>query len=94
MERIQERILRFIYNDYKCSYEDLLHLANLPTLEIKRMRTMTIECFKIIQDLSPNRLSYLVIHKNSSYSFRYSSILDVPRIITSTYGKKPLKIME
>jgi hypothetical protein len=46
MERIQERALRFIYNGYKCSDRDLLHLANLSTLEIKRMRTMAIECFK------------------------------------------------
>ena len=91
MERIQERALRFIYNDYQCSYEDLLHRANLPTLEIKRMRTMAIECFKIIHDLSPNCLSDLVTLKNSSYSFRYSNILDVPRVRTSTYGKIAFK---
>ena len=91
MERIQERALRFIYNEYQCSYEDLLHRANLPTLEIKRMRTMAIECFKIIHDLSPNCLSDLVTIKNSPYSFRYSNILDVPRVRTSTYGKKSFK---
>jgi hypothetical protein len=52
----------------------------MPTLEIKRMRTMAIECFKIVHDLSPNCLSDLVTFKNSSYSFRYSNILDVPRV--------------
>jgi hypothetical protein len=91
MDHIQERALRFIYNDYQCSYEDLLHRSNLPTLEIKRMRTMAIECFKIIHDLSPNCLSDLVTLKNPSYSFRYSNILDVPRVRTSTYGKKSFK---
>ena len=52
---------------------------------------MAIECFKIIHDLSPNCLSDLVTLKNSSYSFRYSNILDVPRVRTSTYGKKSFK---
>jgi hypothetical protein len=91
MECIQERAPRFIYNDYKCSYEDLLHLANWPTLEIKRMRTMVIERFKIIHDLSPNCLSDLVTLKNSSYSFRYSNILDIPRVRTSIYSKRSFK---
>jgi hypothetical protein len=91
MEHIQELALRFIYNDYQCSYEDLLHRANLPTLEIKRLRTMAIECFKIIHDLSPNCLLDLVTLKNSSFSVRYSNILDVPRVRTSTYGKKSFK---
>ena len=55
MEKIQERALRFIYDDPDSSYEELL-----PSLEIRRLRTMAIECFKIIHDLSPPCLSNLV----------------------------------
>ena len=88
MEKIQERALRFIYDDQNSSYDELLHKANLPSLEIRRLRTMAIECFKIIHDLSPPCLSNLVSRRESTYSFRYTNILDIPRVRTVTYGKK------
>ena len=91
MEKIQERALRFIFDDQNSSYDELLHKANLPSLEIRRLRTMSIECFKIIHDLSPPCLSNLVSRRESTYSFRYTNILDIPRVRTVTYGKKSFK---
>ena len=91
MEKIQERALRFIYDDQDSAYEELLHKANLPSLEIRRLRTMAIECFKIIHDLSPPCLSNLVSRRESTYSFRYTNILDIPRVRTVTYGKKSFR---
>ena len=38
MERIQFRALKYIYNDFSTSYEELLARANLPTLELHRKR--------------------------------------------------------
>ena len=49
------------------------------------MLTMALECFKILNKLSPPCLNDLVVLKNSKYSFRYSNI--VARVITTTYGK-------
>ena len=40
-EKIQERALRFVYDDFKSSYIKLLTKANLPTQETRRIRTMT-----------------------------------------------------
>jgi hypothetical protein len=53
MDKIQERALRFIYEDYNSTYEDLLHIAKVPSLQIRRMRTMALDCFKILYKLSP-----------------------------------------
>jgi hypothetical protein len=39
IDKIQERALRFIYEDYSSSYEDLLNKSRLPTLKIRRLRT-------------------------------------------------------
>ena len=83
MEKVQERALWFIYEDYDSSYEQLLTRAKTPSLEIKRLRTMAIECFKIIHDLSPPCLSDLVSYKKSSYNFRYSNLLEIPHIRTT-----------
>ena len=43
MEKIQERALRFVYNDYTSNYNFLLSRAGLSTLHIRRMRSVAIE---------------------------------------------------
>ena len=52
-EMIQKRALRFMYDDYSSSYEQLLTLANKPTLEVRKLRLLAIEIFKTINDLNP-----------------------------------------
>jgi hypothetical protein len=49
IEKIQERALRLIYEDNSSSYENLLNKSRLPTLKIRRLRTMAIEAYKIIK---------------------------------------------
>ena len=88
---MQERALRFIYDDYISSYDELLHIAKVPSLQIRRIRTMALETFKIVHNLSPVCLQNLVKFKNSKYSFRYSNILDIPQVKTTRYGKKSFK---
>ena len=72
--------------------KELLHIAKVPSLQIRRMRTMALECFKILYKLSPPCLNDLVVLKNSKYSFRYSNIVEIPRVKTTTYGKNSFKI--
>ena len=87
MEKLQERALRFIYDDYTLSYTELLHKVKMPSLHIRRMRTMAIETFRILNGIAPVVLSDLVVKRNSSINFRYSNILHIPRVNTTTYGK-------
>ena len=86
LEKIQEKALRFIYEDYISTYEELLYIAKVPSLQIRRMHTMALECFKILYKLSPPCLPVndLVVLKNSKYSFRYSNIVEIPRVKTTT----------
>ena len=91
LEKIQERALRFIYSDYDSTYEQLLIIANVPSLYIRRMRTMAIETFKILYRTAPPCLHDIVQFKNTKYSFRYSNIVDVPRIRTEKFGKQSLR---
>ena len=46
--QIQERALKFIYNENHSTYEELLAKSKLPSLKIRRIRTIAIETFKII----------------------------------------------
>ena len=52
---------------------------------------MAIETFKSIYKISPPCLHNLVTLKNSSYSFRYNNIVEVPNIKTDRYGRKSFK---
>ena len=46
LERIQERALRFVYRDYKSSYEKLLDQAKLQSLHLGRLRSLATEIHK------------------------------------------------
>lgn len=87
IEKLQERALRFIYNDNTSTYHSLLERSKLPSLKIRRMRTMALETYKIVTKSSPQFLHNLVTIKEHSYSFRYSNTADIPRPRTTRYGK-------
>ena len=91
IEKIQERALRFIYNDSDSSYETLLQNSKLPSLKIQRMRTTALETFKIIHKKSPLFLQDLVTIKNNIYNFRYINTADIPRPRTTKYGKNSFR---
>ena len=40
MEKIQERALRFIYNDYVLNYEELLEKSKMPSLKVRRLKSI------------------------------------------------------
>ena len=71
IEKVQERALRFVYNDYNSTYLELVDKAKVPTLQVRRIKTVALETFKIINNLSPTYLKSLVKIKTSKYSFRY-----------------------
>jgi hypothetical protein len=93
IEKIQERALRFIYDDFQNSYEFLLEKSKLPSLKTCRMRTIALETFKIINKKGHLFIQDLVIIKNNSYNFRHTNTgtAEVPRPRTSNYGKKSFR---
>ena len=90
MENIQERALRFIYEDYNSSYENLLEKSKLPSLKIRRLKTIAIETFKIIHKKSPSYLHDLINIKLQNYNFRSHETAVLPRVRTTRYGLKSL----
>ena len=89
VEKIQERALRFIYEDYSITYEELLCKSKIPSLKIRRLRTVVLEVFKIINRECPVYLQDLITIKKFillEYSFRYQNKAAIPRIRTTHYG--------
>ena len=52
---------------------------------------MAIETFEILNGLAPSVLSDLLIKRENKYNFRYSNILQIPQVRTSTQGKKSFR---
>ena len=65
-----------MYDEFNSGYEELLIKANIPSLHIRKLRTMAIETFKILNKMSHPVLSDLVkLRDCTSYNFRYNNIL-------------------
>ena len=60
LEKIQERALRYVTNDYKSDYRSLLCQTSLPSLEEGRRQQIAIQTFKIVNNLSPPYLQDLI----------------------------------
>ena len=87
LEKINFRALKFVYQDFSSSYEDLILKADSSTLHLARLRTLALEIFKITYGLSPQYLKeFLCFKDESSYNFRYTNLLDIPRTKSTRYG--------
>ena len=93
LEKVQERALRFINNDYSSSINDLLNSTKLYTqpLHVRRLKQMACEVFKLVNKLSPEYINDLVNIKPSTYNFRAERQADVPRVNTTRYGLRSFR---
>ena len=53
IEKIQERALRLLHNDFASDYAELLKKSGKATMEIKRLRCLALEIFKTVNNLNP-----------------------------------------
>ena len=53
IEKIQEQMLRILYNDSTSDYNQLLSKSRKSSMEIKRLRKLALEIFKILNNLNP-----------------------------------------
>mgnify|MGYP000745461007 FL=1 len=70
LEKIQLRALRFVYNEYHSDYDSLLKRANLPTLELGRLRHIATEVFKAFHRLNPAYICDMFNLHSHGYSLR------------------------
>ena len=91
LEKVQERALRFINNDFTSSLSELLKLTNTQPLHVRRLKLMACEVYKIVNDLSPQYISDLVNSKVSPYDFRGEKKADIPRVKSTRYGLRSFR---
>ena len=55
------------------------------------MRTIALESFKILNNLSLANLKDLLTFKNNSYNFRYQRAVEVPQVRTVKHGSRSFR---
>ena len=96
VQSLQKRALRFLYEDYILSYEELLQKAGKETMKVNRLRSLCIEICKSINEINPMYMNEIfklrktsrVVHSN------YKLNLDVPTINRISFGDKNLRYCE
>ena len=87
LKKINYRALKFVFQNFSSSYEELILKAGTTTLHLSRLRTLAIETSKIAYGLSPTYLKEFLCFKDaSSYNFRYKNLLKIPRTKSTRYG--------
>ena len=91
-ESLQKRALRFLYEDYVSSYEELLQKAGKETMKVNRLRSLCIEIYKLINNIKPMYMDELFKIRKTSRVVRsnYKLNLDVPTINQVSFGDKSL----
>ena len=91
IEKIQERALRFLYNDHRSSYSELLEKSGRCTMHVSRLRVLRIEIFKTLKHLNPPFMSDIFKIKSSRYSSRNPYDLQHHRPNQVTFGSNSLR---
>ena len=91
IKKIQECTLRLLYNDSYSSYNSLLLKAERRTMEVSRLRRLSIEVFKALKFLNPDFMR--TYFKKGSHSPGRKNGLVFNRTKTITFGEKSLRTL-
>ena len=91
LEKLQERALRVVYNEYSMPYRDLLLHARILPLSMLRLKFLGTEVFKSVKGLNPEFLNEMFQKRNLKYDFRDSNKLHQNDFDTKKFGFKSYK---
>ena len=86
IEKIHERAIRFVTNDYTSEYLELLNKENDCTLYLRRVRLIAQEVYKSIHGLNPGYIKELLQNRRSNYPTRTPLNLYIPKVNQIKFG--------
>ena len=83
VESLQKRALRFLYEDYVSSYEELLQKAGKETMKVNRLRSLCIEIYKLINNINPTYMNEIfklrkisrVVRSNYKLNLEFTNLI-------------------
>ncbi len=82
IEKVQERALRYVLNDFNNTYSNLLPITSKSTLYLARLRILAIKIFKTLNNMSPLYMKDVFIQKEVTYGLRDVNLLIQPKFKT------------
>ena len=93
INRLHERALRLVYNDYSSTFEDLLEKDGSCTIHHSNIHFLTIEMYKAVNNQTTNIFSDIFLHNNRKMNLRSQNDFSLPRVRTESYGKGTLRYL-
>ena len=92
VESMQKRALRFLYEDYVSSCEELLQKAGNKTMKVNRLRSLCNEIHKSINNINPTYMNEIFKLRKTSRAVLSNCKLnvDVPTTNEVSFGDKSL----
>ena len=91
VEKIQQRALRFITDDYVSNYETLLRDTEMSTMRVRQMQNLCIEIYKTLSNLNPEYMHELFERNSHTYSTRRPNNLKIPRVNQTSFGSRSIR---
>ena len=93
INRIHERALRIVYNDYTSSFEELLDKGESFSVHHSNIQTLAIELYKVTHNLSNNIFKEIFIIRNQNGPcLRSQNEFFRPQVRTVYKGENSLKV--
>jgi len=88
IEKVNERTLRYVYNDKHASYQHLLDRIRLPSMESPRIQDMLLTIHNGISN-TPRAIRNLINSRLFKYNLRRQQhVLSLPKVNATKYGLK------
>ena len=91
INRIHERCLRMVYNDYESSFELLLEKDGSVKIHEKNIQVLVTEMFKIKHNIAPVIMNEILPINSSHYNFRNINDFKRDNIRSVYYGENSLR---
>ena len=88
IKKIQERVLRFLHDDYVSDYLTLIKAGGS---EVRLMRYLCVEIYKTLNDLNPGYMKDIFQVQQSAYSTRRPYYIKVPRVKQTTFDTRSIR---
>ena len=91
VNRLHERALRLVYDDFKSTFEELLVRDKSFSIHHQNIQTLAIEIYKFLHGLSNGNFKDFFVLKNNRHNIRSKCDLAVPLVNTVLKGKNSLR---
>ena len=93
INKLHERALRIVYNDYHTSFEELLLKDGSMKIHISNLQLLATEMYKIFKGMSTNNIHELFISNDNRHNLRSQISFRIPEINSVWNGENSLRYL-